>query len=330
MIERNIKGGTGVLIKYKRNWEVKPSEITSEKIFRTRRKFLRIALSSAIAIGPSPIFGATQGKRNIVSTQSDVGKKYLANNDEPTDYQSITQYNNFYEFGTGKRDPAENASKFKTRPWAVQISGACEKPGTYGVEDLINFNQLEERIYRFRCVETWSMVVPWVGIPLSKIIDRVSPTSHAKYVSFETLHDPKQMPGQREPVLNWPYKEGLRIDEAVHPLTLLTVGLYGALLPNQNGAPLRIIIPWKYGFKSIKSIVRIHFQADMPATSWSESNSNEYGFYSNVNPDVSHPRWSQTKERRIGEFFKRPTLLFNGYGELVADLYQGMNLERWY
>lgn len=251
-------------------------------------------------------------------------------NDPLNSYEDITGYNNFYEFGTGKRDPKDNAQNFKPLPWEISVDGACAKPGKISFEDLTRPHTLEERVYRMRCVEAWSMVVPWVGIPLADVLKRFEPTADAKYVAFETLHDPERMPGQRQAVLKWPYKEGLRIDEAMHPLSLLAVGLYGEVMPNQNGAPVRLVMPWKYGFKSIKSIVRIKFQSDMPVTSWNEAGPREYGFYSNVNPAVSHPRWSQDSERRIGELFKRKTLPFNGYGEEVAGLYQGMDLRKWY
>jgi len=247
-----------------------------------------------------------------------------------TDYQSVTRYNNFYEFGTGKQDPYMNAKDFQPKPWSIKVDGAVEKPGTYSYEDLVNPHKLEERIYRFRCVEAWSMVIPWVGIPLADVIKRMGPTGDAKYVSFETLVDPDRMPGQRRGVLDWPYREGLRIDEAMNPLAFLAVGLFGEELPNQNGAPIRLVVPWKYGFKSIKSIVRISLTKDQPKTSWNMSSAREYGFYSNVNPEKSHPRWSQAKERRIGEFLKRPSLMFNGYGEEVASLYQGMDLNKFY
>ena len=240
----------------------------------------------------------------------------------------MISYNNFYEFGTGKEDPSENAGSLKTRPWTVTVEGEVNQPKTFDIDQLLKLAPLEERIYRMRCVEAWSMVIPWVGFPLSALLKQVNPNSNAKYVEFETLKDPEQMPGQRRNVLNWPYREGLRMDEAMNPLTLLTVGLYGDVLPNQNGAPVRIVVPWKYGFKSAKSIVRIRLVEKMPVTSWMQAGPEEYGFYANVNPDVDHPRWSQAKERRIGDFLKRPTLPFNGYGEQVASLYAGMDLKR--
>lgn len=249
--------------------------------------------------------------------------------DEPmTDKEAVTHYNNFYEFGTGKADPARNAHTLEPRPWSVTVAGACAKPGAYDLDDLLKGRALEERIYRLRCVEGWSMVIPWIGFPLSDLLRRFEPTGNAKFVTFTTLYDPKQMPGQRRSVLPWPYVEGLRMDEAMNPLTILAVGLYGHVLPNQNGAPLRLVVPWKYGFKSIKSIVRIDFVEKQPATTWNRAAPREYGFYANVNPNVDHPRWSQRRERRIGDLFRRDTLLFNGYGEWVADLYRDLDLKR--
>ena len=261
--------------------------------------------------------------------------KSLGENVKLTSYDDITSYINFYEFGTSKGDPKRNAHLLKTRPWTIIVDGHIENPGRYAFEDLVKFDQLEERVYRFRCVEAWSMVVPWVGIPLANIIRKLGPTSNAKYIAFETLADPKQMPGIQSRVLNWPYVEGLRLDEAMNPLTLMAIGLYGEILPNQNGAPIRIVVPWKYGFKSIKSIVRITFTEEQPPTSWNLSAPSEYGFYSNVNPEVDHPRWSQAKERLLGGptnmlgfVTKIPTLMFNGYTEEVEGLYQGMDLKR--
>jgi sulfoxide reductase catalytic subunit YedY len=247
-----------------------------------------------------------------------------------TPYEDVTSYNNFYEFGTGKGDPARNAKDFRTRPWKVVVEGEVAKPGEYDLDDLLRGITSEERIYRLRCVEAWSMVIPWMGFPLSTLINRFEPTSNAKYVELTTLFDPEQMPGQRRNILPWPYVEGLRMDEAMHPLTILATGLYGRELPNQNGAPLRLVVPWKYGFKSVKSIVRIRFVQDQPRNTWNVMIPNEYGFYANVNPEVDHPRWSQARERRIGDFFKRPTLMFNGYADQVAHLYEGMDLERYY
>jgi len=256
-------------------------------------------------------------------TQESLGEKL-------TDYGSVTRYNNFYEFGTGKTDPADNSNKFMPRPWNLAVDGAVEKPGVYDLEDFLKPHQLEERVYRFRCVEAWSMVIPWVGIPLADVIKRMNPAGNAKYVAFETLKDAKRMPGQRRAVLDWPYREGLRMDEAMNPLSFLVVGLYGEVLPNQNGAPLRLMVPWKYGFKSIKSIVKMTFQEKEPPTSWNMASAREYGFYSNVNPTVNHPRWSQARERRIGNFLKRPTKMFNGYEEEVGQMYAGMDLRKNY
>jgi len=246
-------------------------------------------------------------------------------------WAEVTGYNNFYEFGTGKEDPAQHAGRLRTRPWTVVVDDECAAPGRFALEDILKPHPLEERIYRLRCVEAWSMVIPWIGFALADLIRRFEPTSRAKYVEFTTLHDPKQMPGQRHDVLDWPYVEGLRLDEALHPLAILAIGLYGKELPNQNGAPLRLVVPWKYWFKSIKSIVRIRFTEAMPRTSWALSAPREYGFFANVNPEVDHPRWSQKTERRIGSsnfLARQPTLPFNGYGDEVAGLYRGMNLAR--
>ena len=260
-------------------------------------------------------------------TIGDYRKNVIMLDEEITPEDDATSYNNFYEFGTGKGDPARNAKKFTTDDWMIRVGGECEKPGEYSLEDLIRPFAIEERIYRLRCVEAWSMVIPWLGVPLVSIIKSLQPTSKAKYVAFTTLHDPRRMPGQQRSVLRWPYREGLRIDEATHPLALLAVGMYGKTMPNQNGAPVRLVTPWKYGFKSIKSIVSIDFVEEQPQTTWNMEGPREYGFYSNVNPGVDHPRWSQKKERRIGDIFKRPTLMFNGYEEEVAQLYDGMDLK---
>ena len=257
----------------------------------------------------------------------------FSTDEAPNSWEDITTYNNFYEFGTGKDDPHKNARDFVTRPWSVRISGECDKPGDYDFEDIIAPHTLEDRVYRHRCVEAWSMVVPWVGFPLGDLLKRFGPNSDAKFVRFKTLKDPEQMPGQRRPVLQWPYVEGLTIAEAMHPLTLMVVGVYGKTLPNQNGAPLRLITPWKYGFKGIKSIVEIEFTNRQPGTSWEIANPREYGLYANVNPEVDHPRWSQARERRIGAGIfdeKQPTLMFNGYAEEVAELYAGLDLRKNY
>ncbi len=250
--------------------------------------------------------------------------------DPLTPLEDITHYNNYYEFGTDKESPGKTAGSLKTRPWTVAVEGEVHKPKVWDIETLLKLAPLEERVYRLRCVEAWSMVIPWVGFPLAELIKRAEPTGNAKFVEFTTLNDPQQMPGVGSPVLDWPYREGLRLDEAMHPLTLLAVGLYGEVLPNQNGAPIRVVVPWKYGFKSAKSIVRIRLLEQMPQTSWMKAGPSEYGFYSNVNPEVDHPRWSQAKERRIGDFFKRPTLLFNGYAPQVAQLYAGMDLQKFF
>jgi sulfoxide reductase catalytic subunit YedY len=257
-----------------------------------------------------------------------VAKGPFGTTEEMTPYESVTTYNNFYEFGTDKSSPALAAGSLKTRPWTVKVDGECNHPADYDLDDFLKPHVLQERVYRMRCVEGWSMVIPWIGIPLGELIRQFDPTPRAKFVEFTTLNDSRQMPGQRSLVLDWPYVEGLRLDEAMHPLTILAVGLYGVALPNQNGAPLRLVIPWKYGFKGIKSIVRIRFVERPPAGSWQRQNSSEYGFYSNVNPQVDHPRWSQATERRLGEFFKRKTLMFNGYGDQVASLYAGMDLRK--
>jgi sulfoxide reductase catalytic subunit YedY len=308
--------------------DLRPSEITPEPVYRSRRRFMRDAAVAGLAFSGGSLLAAA----------ADPGAPGLADvrpgpysTDEPRNsWKDITSYNNFYEFGTDKGDPARHSAAFRTRPWSIAVDGECEKPGVVAFEDLVRPHALEERIYRLRCVEAWSMVIPWVGIPLADVLKRFAPTSAAKYVAFTTVLRPEEMPGQKRPVLKWPYREGLRIDEAMHPLTILAVGLYGVELPNQNGAPLRLVVPWKYGFKSIKSIVRIEFTRTQPPTSWNLSAPREYGFYSNVNPDVDHPRWSQRRERRIGEFFKRDTLPYNGYGEQVAALYSGMDLRKHY
>ena len=250
--------------------------------------------------------------------------------DEPTSYEDVAGYNNFYEFGLSKGDPAESAGTLHTRPWSVVVDGECHKPTTFDIDDLIKSFPIEERIYRMRCVEAWSMVIPWLGFELRHLLDRVEPTSNARFVAFTSLHDPKQMPGQRDSVLDWPYVEGLRIDEAMHRLTLLAVGLYGKSLPNQNGAPVRLVVPWKYGFKGAKSIVHIELVREEPPTTWNAAAPREYGFYANVNPAVDHPRWSQASERRIGEKSRRSTMPFNGYADEVAGIYSAMDLKRFF
>ena len=309
----------------KRPADIKEHEVTDPAVYRERRRFLQVgsALGLAAVGGLLSPISARAGKRLEFRENP-----AFAAGDELTPLKDVIRYNNFYEFGTGKEDPARNAHSLRTKPWTVRIDGEVAKPADYHLEDLIRPVKLEERIYRLRCVEAWSMVIPWVGLPLADLIKRVQPTSRAKYVEFTTLYDPEQMPGQRRAILDWPYVEGLRMDEAMHPLTLLAVGLYGEVLPNQSGAPIRLVVPWKYGFKSIKSIVRIRFTETQPVTTWAKAGPSEYGFYANVNPAVDHPRWSQAKERRIGEFLKRKTLPFNGYGEQVAGLYAGMDLRR--
>jgi len=301
-----------------------PSEITPPGLYARRREFLKtsIGIGLAGAVLPAPTFAAPAklgdgAKKSVFST-----------GEEQTPLKHITGYSNFYEFGTDKEDPARHAHKLKTRPWTVTIEGLVKKPVTLDIETILKLAPLEERIYRLRCVEGWSMVIPWLGFPLDVLLKQAEPLGSAKYVEFVTALQPETMPGVRSRVLDWPYVEGLRLDEARHPLTLLVLGLYGDILPNENGAPLRIAVPWKYGFKSAKSITTIRFVEDEPRSSWMKAAPREYGFYSNVNPDVPHPRWSQAKERRIGEFMKRDTVLFNGYGEQVAGLYSGMDLKK--
>ncbi|MGH7607451.1 MAG: protein-methionine-sulfoxide reductase catalytic subunit MsrP [Gemmatimonadales bacterium] len=300
----------------KRPADIPPSEVTDERLFWHRRDFI-----GALALGIGGALVLPPWARSVLS--QDPG-------DTLTPFDDITTYNNYYEFGTDKRDPSRHAGSLKTRPWTVRVDGEVKKPQVYDVAELIGRYPAEERIYRLRCVEAWSMVIPWLGFPLASLLKDVEPTSHARFVAFTTLYDPEQMPGQRSGVLPWPYVEGLRLDEAMHPLTLLAHGLYGKPVPNQNGAPLRLVVPWKYGFKSIKSIVRIRLVRAQPPATWNLAAPNEYGFYSNVNPDVDHPRWSQRRERRIGEFLRRPTTLFNGYGDQVASLYAGMDLKKNY
>jgi methionine sulfoxide reductase catalytic subunit len=314
------------------------SEITPQSAFETRREWLlRIARRGAAAAGASVVgttlhaqSTATAKAPALPGTRSAVPGAVTM--EKPTPLQDITTYNNYYEFGTDKSDPARNAHTLKVRPWTVAIEGEVRKPGVLGIDELLTLGAMEERIYRLRCVEGWSMVVPWVGYSLSELIRRVEPTGNAKFVQFVTLADRAQMPGLRSSVLEWPYVEGLRLDEAMHPLTLLAFGLYGQVLPNQNGAPLRLVVPWKYGFKSAKSLVKIRFVDRQPRTSWELAAPQEYGFYSNVNPNVDHPRWSQATERRIGEgdLFtkKRPTLMFNGYEAQVGSMYTGLDLKK--
>ena len=294
----------------------KYSEITPENIYKNRRKFIK---NMGLAAGSMFI-----GQNLVTSASANTNKEEL----KLTDYRYVTTYNNYYEFGTGKSNPVERSQKFKTTPWDVVIDGEVSNPIKISMDEILEMFPSEERIYKLRCVEGWSMVIPWLGFPLNKILKKALPTNKAKFVKFISVLDPEQMIGQRFPILDWPYKEGLRIDEAMHDLTIMVTGLYGKKLPNQNGSPFRLIVPWKYGFKSIKSITKISFVEKMPETSWNLEAPNEYGFYSNVNPYVSHPRWSQKRERRIGEFRKRDTLMHNGYAEHVAHLYEGMDLTK--
>jgi methionine sulfoxide reductase catalytic subunit len=317
----------------KRPNDIKSSEITPKELYPNRRQFILAASVTALSAGAvlSGLDVSLSPHQGIAGEKlSDLRKSSFSTSEKLNSFKYITTYNNFYELGTDKSDPAENAKYLTTRPWTVAVEGEVKKAKTYDIDALAKLAPLEERIYRLRCVEAWSMVIPWVGFPLSSLVKLAEPTGNAKYIQFVTLQDPKRMPGQKFSVLEWPYVEGLRMDEAMHPLTILCVGLYGETLPAQNGAPIRIVVPWKYGFKSIKSIVKIRFVEKQPPTSWNISAPQEYGFYSNVNPEVDHPRWSQATERRIGEFFRRKTLMFNGYGEQVADLYRGMDLRKYY
>ncbi|MDJ0939360.1 MAG: protein-methionine-sulfoxide reductase catalytic subunit MsrP [Woeseiaceae bacterium] len=316
--------------------DIRPSEITSKANYMNRRQFMEAGLKAGAIAGSAGFAGSAlaavvpEERRGKIP---DIVDSEFSTDEAPNSYDDITTYNNFYEFGTGKGDPVRNAQDFEPRPWTITVEGHAAKTGTFDFDDFIKPHTVEERIYRMRCVEAWSMVIPWVGIPLADIIKRLEPTSKARYVAFETLNDRKQMPGLRSRVLDWPYREGLTMEEATNPLTIMAVGLYGETLPNQNGAPLRLVVPWKYGFKGIKSIVKISFVEKQPPTSWNMSAPHEYGFYANVNPEVNHPRWSQARERRIGQGVfapKQPTLMFNGYEEYVADLYKDLDLRRNY
>jgi sulfoxide reductase catalytic subunit YedY len=318
----------------KRAADIRSSEITDKTLYLNRREFIRATTGTAVAaatgmLGAEALLEAAPPAPHGRKLEN-IKKSPLSADERPNKWEEITTYNNYYEFGTDKDSPATLARNFKTEPWTVAVDGECNKKATWNLEDILKGQTLEDRIYRHRCVEAWSMVIPWVGFPLADFIKKCEPTSKAKYVELTTLYDPKQMPGLRSPVLRWPYVEGLRLDEAMHPLTILTVGLYGEVVPNQNGAPLRLAVPWKYGFKHIKSIVKIKFTEKQPLNTWQESAPQEYGFYSNVNPSVDHPRWSQATERRIGEFLRRKTLMFNGYGDQVAGLYAGMDLKKNY
>jgi sulfoxide reductase catalytic subunit YedY len=304
-------------------------EITDER-FALRRRELLLGAAALVVAGCGRSSDAADAAAPGGAAGFGAGHP-LRTNETPTPFEKATAYNNSYEFGTDKEDPAQRAGSLRTKPWSVAIEGEVAKPGVVPLEDLLRGFVPEERIYRLRCVEAWSMVIPWLGVPLGSLLQRFEPTSRAKFVAFETLLDPAQMPGQKDPLLlDWPYREGLRLDEAMHPLTILATGMYGRELPNQNGAPLRLVVPWKYGFKSIKSIVRIRLQESPPETTWSRQAPSEYGFYANVNPAVDHPRWSQRRERRIGDLARRPTLPFNGYADEVAALYTGMDLAKWF
>ena len=313
--------------------DIPSSEITPKSVYLNRRKFL----AAASAAGATLI--ASRGLLDVISPSKTalagnklqgVSKGPFATDEKQTPFKDVTHYNNFYEFGTDKEDPAEKAKNFKTSPWSISVEGAVNKPKTYDLDAIMKLAPLEERIYRHRCVEAWSIVVPWIGFPLNVLIKQAEPTSKAKFVAFQTYYDPKQMPVARYAGIPFPYVEGLRMDEAMHPLAILCIGMYGETLPNQDGAPVRLVVPWKYGFKSIKSLVKIRFVEKHPPTTWNLAAPNEYGFYSNVNPNVDHPRWSQANERRLGEFFKRKTLMFNGYGEQVSNLYAGMDLRKYF
>jgi sulfoxide reductase catalytic subunit YedY len=310
--------------------DIRSAEITPQSLYLRRREFIQAAGSSAAAalvgmLGRTEPVAAAGGEKLPMANKSP-----FSTDEKLTPFKDVTTYNNFYEFGVDKDDPSRYSGSFKPQPWSVAIDGLCDKPGVYTLEDLLKPHPLEERIYRMRCVEGWSMVIPWVGFPLGDLLKRFEPTGDAKFVEFTTVLRPEEMPGQRRRVLSWPYIEGLRLDEAMHPLTILAVGLYGETLLNQNGAPLRLVVPWKYGFKGIKSIVKLTFVEKQPLNTWQIMAPEEYGFYSNVNPQVDHPRWSQARERRIGEFSKRETLLFNGYADQVASMYAGMDLRKSY
>ncbi|ETI58442.1 protein-methionine-sulfoxide reductase catalytic subunit MsrP [Marinomonas profundimaris] len=330
-----------MLIRIKKASDCLESQVTDESVYLNRRQFMKMTGGVALGVGGiGHVSAALQGGNPLSpppslkpSFQNIIETPY-GRDDKVSPYDVATSYNNFYEFGYGKGDPKEQSSQLKTQPWTISVEGEAAKTGVFDLDDIIKESMLEERIYRLRCVEAWSMVIPWVGVSLASVLKRFEPTSKAKYVYFETLFDPEQMPGQRSGSLDWPYREGLRIDEAMNPLAMLAVGMYGSVLPNQNGAPVRLVLPWKYGFKSIKSIVKIRFVETMPETTWSLLAPNEYGFYANVNPNVDHPRWSQKQERRLpgGVLFPNvvETKMFNGYEKEVASLYSGMDLKRFY
>ena len=320
----------------KKQADIRESEITPQALYLRRREFLQATGASLVAAATTAASGSLltadlEAAQNPNAQKLAVAKKSdFSTTEKLNSYKDVTTYNNFYEFGLDKGDPARYASSLRPRPWSIVVEGQTGKPGTYNIEDIMKWFPLEERIYRLRCVEAWSMVIPWIGFPLADFVKRFEPTTKAKYVEFKTLVDMRQMPGQSEPQLAWPYTEGLRMDEALHPLAIMAVGLYGEVLPNQNGAPIRLVVPWKYGFKSIKSIVRMRFVENQPLNTWQQTRAVEYGFFANVNPAVDHPRWSQSTERRLGELFKRKTLPFNGYADQVASLYAGMDLRRFY
>jgi sulfoxide reductase catalytic subunit YedY len=318
----------------KRAADIRSSEITDKKLYLNRREFIRATTGTAAAVATG-VIGAEAFLQAATPAPhgrklENIKKSAFSADEKVNKWEEITTYNNYYEFGTDKDSPSMLARNFKTDPWTVTVDGECTRKAAWHLEDVLKGQALEERIYRHRCVEAWSMIIPWVGFPLSDFIKKCEPTPKAKFIEFTTLYDPKQMPGVRSPVLRWPYVEGLRMDEAMHPLTILAVGLYDEVIPNQDGAPLRLVVPWKYGFKHIKSIVKIKFVERQPLNTWQESAPQEYGFYSNVNPTVDHPRWTQASERRIGEFLRRKTLMFNGYGDQVASMYSGMDLKRNY
>jgi methionine sulfoxide reductase catalytic subunit len=318
--------------------DIPSSEITPKKLYLNRRKFLAEAAAAAGVVGAAaqvgrPVARWLEPRRVFAANEKlSIARKspYSTTTDKVTPYEMVTNYNNYYEFSTDKYEPAHLCQSLKTSPWTVSVEGEVEKPGKFSVDELMKMAPLEERVFRHRCVEAWSIVVPWIGFPLSALIKRVQPTSKAKYVQYITDLNPSEMPGLRRIDLDWPYREGLRMDEAMNPLATLCFGMYGEVLPKQDGAPVRMVLPWKYGFKSGKSIVKFRFVEKQPATTWNTENSDWYGFYSNVNPDVDRPRWSQATERRLGEFFKRKTLMFNGYGDEVASMYSGMNLNKYY
>src|SRR5579871_4494558 len=317
----------------RRGPDLKYSDVTPKSIYLNRRGFLRrLGIAGAAAAAGKGLWNLALPRQSVLALDKlDVKvKSPFSTTEKITPFDDVTHYNNFYEFGTGKSDPARNAKNFRTSPWTVSVEGECRKPRKYSLEELRALAPLEERIYRHRCVEAWSIVVPWIGYSLSTILNQVQPTPKAKFVAFQSYYDLKQMPLGPEAGIQLPYVEGLRLDEAMNPLTLLCVGMYGETLPNQDGAPVRMVIPWKYGFKSAKSLVKIRFTKDEPPTTWNRLAPNEYGFYANVNPHVDHPRWSQARERRLGEFFKRDTLMFNGYSDQVASLYTGMDLKKYY